>query len=124
MTIEVTLAAEFLPSWSRTNQALAYFLVGGVPLYLRALDPRASVETNIEEHLLTEYSPLFREPEFLLREELREVENYYAVLVAIAAGQRGVPGRRIDGSRRVQVGVRPLLQRGPRRVARQDRALP
>ncbi len=81
-------AAEFLPSWSRTNQALAYFLVGGVPLYLRALDPRASVETNIEEHLLTEYSPLFREPEFLLREELREVENYYAVLVAIAAGQR------------------------------------
>jgi hypothetical protein len=81
-------AAEFLPSWSRTNQALAYFLVGGVPLYLRALDPEASVATNIEEHLLTEYSPLFREPEFLLREELREVENYYAVLVAIAAGQR------------------------------------
>ncbi|HTP28677.1 MAG TPA: ATP-binding protein [Anaeromyxobacteraceae bacterium] len=83
-------AAEFLPSWSRMNQALAYFLVGGAPLYLRALDPRASVETNIEERLLTEYSPLFREPEFLLREELREVENYYAVLLAIAAGQRTV----------------------------------
>jgi hypothetical protein len=79
-------AAEFLPSWSRTNQALAYFLVGGVPLYLRALDPKVSIATNIEEHLLTEYSPLFREPEFLLREELREVENYYAVLLAIAAG--------------------------------------
>ncbi|HVE81987.1 MAG TPA: ATP-binding protein [Myxococcales bacterium] len=83
-------AAEFLPSWSRTNQALAYFLVGGVPLYLRSFDPGSSIEMNIEEHLLNEYSPLFREPEFLLREELREVERYHAVLLAIASGQKAV----------------------------------
>jgi AAA+ ATPase superfamily predicted ATPase len=52
--------------------------------------------------LLDEFGPLFREPDFLLREELRDVENYYAVLTAVAAGyvnnkaiaaQTGIPER-------------------------------
>jgi uncharacterized protein len=46
--------------------------------------------------LLDEYAPLHREPDFLLREELREVENYYAALVSIAQGHdtnRGIAER-------------------------------
>lgn len=84
-------AALFHPSWSATNRARAYFVCGGVPMYLKAFAAHRSVESNIEDNLLTEFSPMFREPEFLLREELREVETYHAVLHAIAAGHVAVP---------------------------------
>jgi AAA+ ATPase superfamily predicted ATPase len=79
-------AAEFHPSWSLADRAQAYFLCGGVPLYLRAFDASRSIRTNIEANYLSEHATLFQEPEFLLREELREVQNYYGVLWAIAAG--------------------------------------
>jgi AAA+ ATPase superfamily predicted ATPase len=80
-------AAAFHPRWSLTNRARAYFVCGGVPLYLKAFDEARSFESNVESNLLSEFAPLFREPEFLLREELRGVESYHAVLHAIAAGQ-------------------------------------
>lgn len=95
-------AAEFHPRWSLLNRALAYFICGGIPLYLRFFNQAHSVERNIEEKLLDEFGPLFREPDFLLREELRDLENYYAVLTAVAAGyasnqsiaaQTGIPER-------------------------------
>ena len=95
-------AAEFHPRWSLLNCALVYFICGGIPLYLRFFNQSYSVERNIEEKLLDEFGPFFREPDFLLREELRDVENYYAVLTAVAAGhtnnkaiaaQTGIPER-------------------------------
>lgn len=79
-------AAKFHPQWSLLNRVRAYFLCGGVPMYLKALDQARSFETNVEQNLLSEFAPLFREPEFLLREELRDVESYHAVLHAIAGG--------------------------------------
>jgi len=84
-------AAEFHPGWSLVERARAYFICGGVPFYLRLFDPGRSVEKNIEEQVLDEFAPLFREPEFLLREELRDVEKYHAVLLAIAAGCTSSP---------------------------------
>jgi len=95
-------AAEFHPRWSLMNRALAYFICGGIPLYLKFFRQTRSVGSNIEENLLDEFGPLFREPDFLLHEELRDVENYYAVLTAVAAGhvtnqaiasQAGIPER-------------------------------
>ena len=79
-------AAAFHPRWSLVDQARARFICGGVPLYLRMLDESVSLEKNIERQLLDEFAPLHREPEFLLREELREVHHYHAVLRSIAAG--------------------------------------
>jgi AAA+ ATPase superfamily predicted ATPase len=79
-------AAEFHPGWSLADRARAYFVCGGVPLYLRMFEPGRSIEQNIEATLLDEFAPLHREPDFLLREELRDVTNYYTVLRAIAAG--------------------------------------
>ena len=79
-------AAEFFPRWSLSNRALAFFICGGIPYYLRFFNQTKSVEKNIEVLLLDEFGPLFREPEFLLREELRGVENYYALLTAVAEG--------------------------------------
>jgi hypothetical protein len=79
-------ARAFHPRWSPADQAGAYFLCGGVPQYLKAFDPKRSLQANIESALLDEFAPLFREPEFLLREELREIDGYYAVLLAVAEG--------------------------------------
>lgn len=79
-------AGDFHPRWSRRDQASAYFVCGGIPLYLEMFDSDLSIRQNIEATLLEEFAPLFREPEFLLRTELRELENYYAVLLSLAAG--------------------------------------
>ncbi len=79
-------AAEFHPGYGLADRARTYFLCGGVPFYLQHFSDRCSVETNIARELLTEHAPLFREGEFLLREELREMESYYAILNAVASG--------------------------------------
>jgi len=60
---------------------------------LRCFDAARSVIQNIEDLLLSEHAPLYAEPGFLLREELREVEKYYAILRALAPGS--LPSRTI-----------------------------
>jgi len=71
---------------SKIDQALTYSVACGVPWYLRRFDPRRSVEVNFTRRDAGKHAPLRYELEFLLREELREVESYYAVLLAIATG--------------------------------------
>jgi uncharacterized protein len=83
-------AAGFHPRYSRIDQARAYFLCGGVPLYLLRFSDSRSIEANVAAELLDEYAPLYREADFLLREELREVTLYYAILSALAAGHTTV----------------------------------
>ncbi len=77
-------AASFHPDYSIVDRAKTYFICGGVPLYLKFFDSRASVDGNIRANFLDEYAVLFREADFLLREELREVESYYGVLMSLA----------------------------------------
>ena len=84
-------AARFHPRWSPEDQARTYFLVGGLPQYLLCLDDRRSIDANIREHLLAEFAPLFHEPTFLLREELREIAPYQAILHAVASGHGATP---------------------------------
>ncbi len=79
-------AAGFHPGYSLVDRARTYFLCGGIPFYLRLFADERSVEMNLASQLLDEYAALYREPDFLLREELREVESYYAVLLAVAGG--------------------------------------
>ena len=79
-------AARFQLGYSLTDQARTWFICGGVALYHRYFSSDRSVEMNIRTCLLEEFAPLFREADFLLREELREVENYHAVLMALAGG--------------------------------------
>jgi hypothetical protein len=82
-------AAEFHPGYSLTDRARAYMICGGVPLYHEKFRSDRSIEDNIAANLLAEHAPLFQEPHFLLREELRDTESYYGVLLAVAAGHGG-----------------------------------
>jgi uncharacterized protein len=79
-------AAAFHPGYSLRDRAITYFVCGGVPLYLRAFSDRMSVEDNLAAQILDPQAPLHREPDFLVREELREVERYYGILLAVATG--------------------------------------
>jgi uncharacterized protein len=80
-------AALFHPNYSLVDRARAWFLCGGVPLYLRRFDDHASIETNLVREILDPHGPLREEPTFLMREELRDVDRYSAVLGAVAAGR-------------------------------------
>jgi AAA+ ATPase superfamily predicted ATPase len=80
-------AAEFHPRYSIVDQARVYAVCGGVPMYLAAFDDRLSVEQNMVVRLLDETGVLALEPEFLLREELRDLPAYHALLMALAQGK-------------------------------------
>lgn len=76
---------EFVPNYSLSDQAKAYFLCGGIPLYLKLLNDSESIPQNIADGFLNEYSPFARELDFLLREEFREPMHYQAILMAIGS---------------------------------------
>jgi AAA+ ATPase superfamily predicted ATPase len=78
-------AAAFHPGWSAVDHAQAYFVCGGLPAYLECFARDRSIEQNLAANFFRENGPLAREPEFLLREELRDVANYHAILHGMAA---------------------------------------
>lgn len=108
-------AAKFHPAYSLVDRAKTYFLTGGIPLYLRYFQQDRSVEMNIVKNFLSEYAPLFREPDFLLREELREVAVYHAVLLAVASGAaeaKAVSHQTGIGDRALQYYLHQLVELG------------
>lgn len=84
---------DFHPGYSLVDSARTYMICGGVPMYLEQFDAGRSFEVNIRECLLDEFAPLFREPEFLLRKELREIANYALILMTLSVGS--LPGKDI-----------------------------
>ena len=66
-----------------------YSVTGGVPMYFRMFRGE-----DFERELLSvAFSPtsiLYEEPEFILREELRDVHRYYLILEALANGKHRV----------------------------------
>jgi len=108
-------AALFHPAYSTVDRARAYFVCGGVPWYLSRFDARRSIEANLVAEVLEEHAPLRHEPEFLLREELREVESYFAVLLAIAGGRvtpRDISQATGIGDRSLHYYLQQLVQLG------------
>jgi len=80
---------QFLPKRRGFAHAVqAYAVLGGMPGYLRQFDFDADLLENIRAQILTPEAFLFREVDFLLKEELREPRNYLAILRAISQGRR------------------------------------
>jgi len=80
-------ARKFYPRASFDKCLEFYALAGGSPSYLKRLDPGRSVLANVISQVFPPEAFLAREVEFLLREELREPRNYFAILKAIAFGK-------------------------------------
>ncbi len=67
-----------------------YSIAGGNPSYLKRFNPKLSLNINIKENILQPEAFLYNEVEFILREELREPRNYFAILKAIALSKNKV----------------------------------
>ncbi|WP_457741361.1 ATP-binding protein [Thermococcus sp.] len=78
---------EFLPGYTAEDLIRVWGVTGGIPAYLLQLSPEKSFDENVIERVLSKGAFLYEEAEFLLREELREPANYFAILQAIASGR-------------------------------------
>lgn len=80
-------AAALFPAYDAAQQIETYAVLGGIPAYLTQWDSHQPLLANIEQRILNPASYLYLEPQFLLREELQEPRNYFALLQAIAQGK-------------------------------------
>ena len=76
----------YFKKFSDMDVATIYGLVGGTPQYLLHMDDDVSIEENIKNCFLNTSSPLFEEPNNLLKQEVREPAVYNAIIAAIATG--------------------------------------
>lgn len=81
---------KFYPNASFIRCLELYSIAGGNPSYLKRFNPKLSLDMNIKENILQPEAFLYNEVEFILREELREPRNYFAILKAIALGKNKV----------------------------------
>jgi AAA+ ATPase superfamily predicted ATPase len=80
-------AKKFFPAMSDDAFMHFYGVLGGTPAYLLQFDPSADVRENVRRRILVPEAYLYREPDFILREELREPRNYFSILRAISMGK-------------------------------------
>ncbi len=83
-------AKKFFPDKSDEEFMYIYSILGGTPAYLLQFDPSADLWKNIRKKILVPEAYLFTEPEFILKEELREPRNYFSILRAVSMGKTRV----------------------------------
>ena len=76
----------FFPSWSAAERVAVRAIVGGIPAYIKWLDPNRSLVENIQKQILFPGSMFLSEPTLLLYDEVREPQSYLAILKAIGSG--------------------------------------
>ena len=77
----------FFPHKSLDELVEIYASLGGIPAYLLQFNPEKSLWDNVKSKVLSKGEILYDEPEFILREELREPRNYFSILKAISLGK-------------------------------------
>lgn len=80
-------AKKFFPRISDEDFMYIYSVLGGTPAYLLQFDPAYDLWTNIRKKIFAHDAYLFSEPEFILKEELREPRNYFSIIRAISMGK-------------------------------------
>ncbi|MEW6418936.1 MAG: ATP-binding protein [Nitrospirota bacterium] len=81
---------EFFSKMSNEEFMYVYSILGGTPAYLLQFSPSLDLWMNIRKKILMPDAYLFNEPEFILKEELREPRNYFSILRAISMGKTRV----------------------------------
>lgn len=81
-------AARFVPRLSPVERAIAYGVVGGMPVYLTRWDDSTGHRANLRRLFGNPTSPLVEEGEFVLSSELPEASGYFRILHGIASGHR------------------------------------
>jgi len=86
-SLSLEAVGEYFSHYNHIEQIETYAVLGGIPAYLAQFDDRKSLLDNIEHRILNPASYLYMEPQFLLREELQEPRNYFAILQSVAQGK-------------------------------------
>jgi AAA+ ATPase superfamily predicted ATPase len=98
------LTCSFFPKYSAVDRVALYAIFGGVPAYWERIDPGKSVSVNIKTQLLSPNNLMQSEPALLLHDFVSDLNNYSAILNAIANNARtpkeiatltGLPGSHI-----------------------------
>lgn len=78
----------FVEGWSVADRIRAWAVFGGIPYYLKEIDPEADLAEAIRRAVLYPDGLLREEPRFLLSQEsrLRDTDTYMSCLRAIAGG--------------------------------------
>lgn len=123
----------FYPGASFEECAYRYAVFGGVPAYAERAANFASTDTAVTDLILRPDGILYQEPDFLMREELREPGVYFSILHSLAAGMTrpnqiaqdaGVPHSSLNKYLDVLVRMRmirrqvPITQKNPERSAK------
>lgn len=80
-------SAKFFPNWNDRDKALSHAILGGIPYYLSQFEDLKSLKDNICSSILKRGAILYSEPEFLMRQELREPGTYNTIIQAVASGK-------------------------------------
>jgi AAA+ ATPase superfamily predicted ATPase len=87
MLLQPLTFRDALPCLGEMRRAVeGYAVFGGTPAYLTEFDPRKSLGACIREKILNPERFLYRDAEFILREEVREPRTYFSILHSIAKG--------------------------------------
>lgn len=78
--------AVFHPERTNTDNALIYGITGGIPHYINKLNVKSDINEALLANLFDRSSYLYEEPANLLKQELRELAIYNAIIKAIAEG--------------------------------------
>ena len=78
--------SRFVPELSVEEKALVYGITGGIPHYIRKLEPETGIKNALIENFFDTSAYLFEEPINLLKQELREPSLYNSIITSIASG--------------------------------------
>lgn len=102
----------FVEGWSVEDRIRTWAVFGGIPYYLKEIDPEAHLAETIRRAVLYPDGLLREEPRFLLSQEsrLRDTDSYMSCLRAIAGGTTRLNeiAQRIGKSRAEE--ARPFLE--------------
>jgi len=79
-------AQRIFPTWQVDERAALYSIIGGIPAYLKWLDPTVGLVENIRDVMLSPSSMFMAEPQFLLYDEFQNPQTYLAILQAVSSG--------------------------------------
>ncbi len=93
--------AKFFPTATFEKSIELFAIFGNIPSYLVDVEPSKTIKENVISTILKKGSRLYREPEFLLKEELREPSRYVSIFEALGsstklsevASKAGVPAK-------------------------------
>lgn len=78
--------AAFFPDYAPEDKALIYGITGGIPYYLNQLDAKADIKNNIMSAFFLRNALFAETPTMIMKQELRELTTYNAILTAVANG--------------------------------------